>query len=404
MIVRTLNNVYKRICYIVILLPLIILFVGYNTSYSIEPDCVTGINVEVPEYGVVIIRGPLEWGNNAKTYSVNTKYVNNRWIAFFRYIRHGKYNISFGSMSLVMYIPPCKITKINLTQPTTPTPIITPTPTITPTPRVTISPSPRVGKKFGVGVPYGGLEFDLTKEEWELLGKPLVYNWGISINYKARFGNYYTPMMWGCGNVQNVINWPYYSDYVLLFNEPELQSQANCSPYVAARILREIKTRRPDLKLIVGGTSNNYTWMNTFISAYYTQYGEYPNVSGIHVHIYPYDKEYNSYVSKALRWIDGWRYWLNQRPYMGDELWITEIGLLRNDVDYLQTNAIMRKLFVELQQRDYVTRVYWFAYEGRYGRANANWKSTMLVWNGLRTPLWWTFRDCVDGKCLEVER
>lgn len=304
------------------------------------------------------------------------------------------------------------------TQPSTLTATPTPPPTLTslstlapsPTPESTPAPSPtptRVpayeGEKIGVGMSYA-----IPEEDWRLLGRPLLYAWSARADYGQQYGMYFTPMLAKCNeeSLRQAVDWPRQGDYMLVFNEPDdVDNGSGCGDVrVAARYVHRLHVARPDLRLIVGGIVGGWSWLREFGKSYRNMYGHYPEVAGIHVHVYPRAlNTWQAYSQAAKIRIGSWRAFQEAVPWARGELWITELGVL-DDVPLRLVNAYMRDILVWAAAQDFVSRVYWFAYEGRPGVPNVWWPQTMLVWDGERTPLWWTMQDCVDGECLGVSR
>jgi len=391
-----------------------------------EIACITGFDVITFAPTTVTFHGPTWWGSGAKTYLVNTRQVRTSNgellnVAAARYIPAGPYEIDDGlGHSVTTNVAACEVKRVDMrgAQPTaTPAPQPTATPVSTNTPVPTVAPTsvptatPAATPVFPTRKIGIGATGRLTRAEWKLLGRPLVYVWGISASLADTYGYDYTPEMWGCSDawLQRAKTWPRYGDYMLLFNEPEYWQQANCPPDVAARVTYELHQARPDLKLIVGGVNNAWYWMRQYDDAYMRMYGTHVPASGIHVHVYPRgNMTWQEYATEARAQINGWVAFQNMYPWFSGQLWITEMGILDQDKDFLFANAYMRSMLRWIYQHPNVDRVYWFAYEGETGKANASWRPTMLVWNGERTPLWAAFRDCTDmytdTLCVGVER
>jgi len=373
----------------------------------VHAQCVTGLVIVTDNPTTVKFVGPTWWGAGAKTYYVNTKVVAGENRAYLRYIAAGPYvvtdTIYGGSMNV--YANACQDTFYYLHS-ATPTPTPTSVPTATPTPRPTANPTPTPppfpDRKFGVGMTY-----TMSAAEWEALERPLVYSWSANTSYANQFGYHYTPMMWGCtgAHLQSAIAWPRTGDYMLFLNEPESPTQANCSPATAAQYLHDLHEARPDLRIVAGGVNNSWSWMAGLGNEYATRYGTSPPIAGIHVHAYAWGQaDWRANAQAIIGQINGWKSFQDQHPWAQGELWVTETGILENSRDFMWSNAVLRELVLTFAGDGRVTRLYWFAYEGAPGVANAEWRPTMLVWDGERTPLWWAMRDCVDGACLSVER
>jgi hypothetical protein len=148
-------------------------------------------------------------------------------------------------------------------------------------------------------------------------------------------------------------------DYWLVFNECEIVGQCEQLPEVQAEfyhdeILPRIAQGDPNAQLIIGGTTAHecgLAWLERFVRAYQTSYGEGPPRAGWHFHIYPDVVPHPDFwqpgeVCPNEAWVgtgqgvadlahyvadaERVRRWWSAYGSPDDEIWITETGCLTN--------------------------------------------------------------------------
>ncbi len=195
------------------------------------------------------------------------------------------------------------------------------------------------------------------------------YNWGPNSDGATNYQNYdlsFAPMAWN-GNFDETRLRNFYSNhpdenFLLGFNEPNFQDQANMTPAYAAQrwvILEEIAADF-DLKLVspavnyCGGCTlvdgspidnDPTTWLDMFFTAYQNSYGQQPQVDYIAVHWYDYGLE--SYLDKFTNY---------NKPIWLTEFanWHDETITLAEQIDYMENAVAM------LEAREDIYRYAWF--------------------------------------------
>lgn len=76
------------------------------------------------------------------------------------------------------------------------------------------------------------------------------------------------------------------SEVLLAFNEPEWASQANMSPEIAAKTLRYLEDHWIGEIWCCGNLVGSSGWLDRMMAAYKDEYGELPELAGVHLHIY----------------------------------------------------------------------------------------------------------------------
>lgn len=73
---------------------------------------------------------------------------------------------------------------------------------------------------------------------------------------------------------------------LLVFNEPEYQSQGDTTPAEAARALRYLEEHWPGELWCCGNLVSSHGWLDQMLTAYKAEYGEMPRLAGVHLHVY----------------------------------------------------------------------------------------------------------------------
>lgn len=73
---------------------------------------------------------------------------------------------------------------------------------------------------------------------------------------------------------------------LLLFNEPEWDTQGNTDPTTAATALRHVERYWPGEIWCCGNLVSHPLWMDQMLTAYKAEFGQAPRLAGVHLHIY----------------------------------------------------------------------------------------------------------------------
>lgn len=169
-----------------------------------------------------------------------------------------------------------------------------------------------------------------NQEDLSRLGKDIwFYDWGS----RAYDNPNYVPMSW-CGEDPNL---PLdYSGYLLLFNEPEVETQCNITPQEGIDHYLILKDKYPDARFIVGNTTfwgGWQYWLNFFWDlCNANQACIMPEYWGVHVYISG-DPSWVPYVKTELTHLHN---------KIGGVFWITEFAEIGGDV---KTDSALMSLF-----------------------------------------------------------
>jgi len=312
----------------------------------------------------------------------------------------------------------------------TPTPVPTPTatkgpntPTPTPTRVNTPTRQPSPGTKQGLTWTHADT---IPARKIAAAGARAVHHWGYNASKALaaiNAGLVYYPVQWDCSRGANSVNEGAIRAFInaaphklkgltwLAFNEPELEHQAGCTPLQAARAFHKLDQilRRgsnpadPTAKLYCCGTIAPYTdFLRQFANEYHDQYGEYPPVDGVHIHLYRGE-------SRRLNWcrlrdhLDAFRSWQSGQAWLADKpIVVSEWGVLSNsrdhpdDPQYLTgdctpgcTCDIMAQMWNVFEERSYVEHhLWWTAYvDPSSGDPNQYWDNGNIFANRYGTRL-----------------
>jgi hypothetical protein len=130
------------------------------------------------------------------------------------------------------------------------------------------------------------------------------YNWSLQGNNTDQF----VPMAWG-GKETPLQT----TGYLLFLNEPESKVQANKTPEQAVELLKTLKAKRPNLKIIVGGCGAiaGFEWMDKFKAI-----NTVP-IAGYHIH---------GYIETGVNLEHIVGYWTYIKTNFPGEIWVTEFA------------------------------------------------------------------------------
>lgn len=123
----------------------------------------------------------------------------------------------------------------------------------------------------GVGSTYSQCEY--MDGEW-------YYNWGMSL---PDCGIESVPMLWD----ETFIGLPIFatSKWLMGFNEPDVSSQSDISPQMAAVLWKDVESIYSD-KMLVSPSVLDLSWLNSWYEEYARLYGKPPRVDATGIHCY----------------------------------------------------------------------------------------------------------------------
>ena len=185
-------------------------------------------------------------------------------------------------------------------------------------------PSSRLSKKRGIGYGTGGGQQEFSPQDFAVIGERMSwwYDWSPSSNESVRevyppLGIDFAPMAWGLNFNEN--NMRQYLDsnpdvkYLLGFNEPNFENQANLTPQQAADAWPILESIADDYNLkIVGPAVNNSSTYGAwdYLDAFFEACTDC-RVDFIGVHVYRKDQErFKEFIREAYQY--------------GKPVWLTE--------------------------------------------------------------------------------
>ena len=185
-------------------------------------------------------------------------------------------------------------------------------------------PSSRLSNKRGIGYGTGGGQQELSPLDFEIIGERMSwwYDWSPSSNESVRevyppLGIDFAPMAWGLNFNEN--NMRQYLDsnpdvkYLLGFNEPNFENQANLTPQQEADAWPILESIADDYNLkIVGPAVNNSSTYGAwdYLDAFFEACTDC-RVDFIAVHVYRKDQErFKEFIREAYQY--------------GKPVWLTE--------------------------------------------------------------------------------
>ena len=170
------------------------------------------------------------------------------------------------------------------------------------------------------------------------------------------------------------------SRYLLVFNEPDVPSQANLTPTEGAVRYRNVRKAvlgiDPDVRFIVGGTQAwRWDWCRDFVAEYNRLYGAGSfRADGWHFHAYAQGNwdTARQQIEVYITWWQGL-----DDAVKGTELWITETGVLES---WANTEPFMRSLLAYIPTQPLITRYAWYCTNDEY--APQNWNGDLVTLDG----------------------
>lgn len=199
------------------------------------------------------------------------------------------------------------------------------------------------------------------------------------------------PMLWDEASVDKEIGGN--SDWLLGFNEPDLPTQANITPTLAAELWHEIERVYPD-KRLVSPSVLSLAWLNEWYGACRVLYGRAPRLDAIAVHCY------GAWTAAggAMTCIDTLGRFVDwAKAHDVPEVWITEYAFLpcwsEGEPGSIEFMDAMQTYF---KSEPAITRHAWFqlSYEGRESWSWGSHCNTSLIdfKSGELTPLGVAYR------------
>lgn len=243
---------------------------------------------------------------------------------------------------------------------------------------------------------------------------PMVYNWGPGpspqqpmnlphLDFPERF----VPMQYGCSEASllrlfEAIEQQDYSGPLLVFNEPDRQDQANCSPDRAVEVFQQLVEFRDayrfvtknELMLVVGGVAEptaGITWMNQFLDTYKNRYGAHPLqdnlASAVHFHLYPqfaYDNGEQAFLD-IVQQLQIWQMWLKENNV---QAWVTEVGVLNAPFQPISEEEFLKFLdrsLTHLSGHHQIEHAFVFTLNSVSGTKSEDFVKTALIRDGRET-------------------
>jgi len=218
-------------------------------------------------------------------------------------------------------------------------------------PLIRAAPRPALG---GVGLsgPYAAVV---------ALGTQWYYNWSWKQPVSAPIPDpRFVPMIWGRGSMNHlaeaVATARAGGGYLLLFNEPDHEGQANISPEDAAGLLHQIEQQAANVRLVSPAPSQlDPDWLWRMVAEYEARYGEKPRLDAIAAHYYCWEGDW----TKARDYLISVRQQALAHGY-DVPIWLTEFGGECWKADN-HNEEIMRNLIPWMKSQPWMGRYAWFA-------------------------------------------
>jgi len=274
--------------------------------------------------------------------------------------------------------------------------------------------------------PKRGVSFNFTNDaDLKALqpGTSWFYNWGTTPNnvtntYNSVYGYEFCPMAWN-GNwnsdaIRTYVKAHPDCKYILAFNEPNFNSQANMTPRQAADRWPALKALAQELGLKIISPACNYSpdaygtpkkWFDEFF-----QYVDINDVDGIAIHSYMgwasatigYVQEYIGYYHKPI-WLTEFCAWDNFTQNQGGTA-LQQRKAMIDMIDFLENEPMVARYAWFIPRRDqYTTPTY--PYMELLSNTNGTEKGVLT-----ETGMVWTYMSSYDkafyhdvDACIEAE-
>ncbi len=196
------------------------------------------------------------------------------------------------------------------------------------------------------------------------------YNWAITaFNSSVDEGVAHVPMLWGASeeNLAGLADITDDSNYILGYNEPDIESQANISPAEGLKAWRAVEALgRRTVSPASANPNGDIEWVSKFLEGDYDSEGvfvEGTDCDAIGIHSYGASTN----LTRLLDAVD--KVWNTYHK----PIWVTEVSVMgRKGTSYdnsyenvevrKKVEEYVEKLVGELDKRDYVERYSWFPY------------------------------------------
>lgn len=185
---------------------------------------------------------------------------------------------------------------------------------------------------------------DSVKGSWE-------YAWDAQPPDCAGVEN--VPMIFGDYDINATLTGN--SQWLMGFNEPDLQDQANLSLAKAVQLWRQIEQKYPNRKLLAPAPSGaNPNWIVDFRNIYISTYGTPPRFNGLAVHCYAwYASDCISHTQKFETWANAWGV---------AEIWVSEFSFSPASPSSPSQSLREAQTYINWMTNEAkVTRYAWFA-------------------------------------------
>lgn len=230
-------------------------------------------------------------------------------------------------------------------------------------------------------------------------GGKAVQHWGYNATKSSAAidaGLVYYPTQWDCAQGEASVDEAAIRSFInsnpsklkgltwLAFNEPDLESQADCTPSQAARAFHRLdevlrsgnNPADPTAKLYCCGLVDSAKWfgfLQGFKDVYGNEYGGSPPVDGVHLHLYNAQGARLNWCRLVNR-LDSFRNWQSSQSWLaGKPIVVSEWGVLSstseypNDPQYMVGNCTpgcecdtMAQMWNAFEQRSYVLHHLWW--------------------------------------------
>ncbi len=219
------------------------------------------------------------------------------------------------------------------------------------------------------GLAMGGDMSDTV--EMKKMNLSWYYNWGTTaFNNSVDDEVAHVPMVWGIGedNIAEIPNITDDSNYILGYNEPDIESQANATPAEGLKYWPLIEaTGKRTVSPASANPNGASSWVTSFLNGDYDEDGvfiEGADCDAIAVHSYGASTN----ITRLLGAVDDvWNTY--HKP-----IWVTEVSVMgrkgtsydnsyENEAARKAVIEYVEKMVEELDKRDYVERYAWFPYD-----------------------------------------
>jgi hypothetical protein len=190
-----------------------------------------------------------------------------------------------------------------------------------------------------------------TEDTHVKLGTSWHRSWGLYVWWN--YNRYGVPCVWGEYLVDQAIQIGIggNSPYVLGFNEPDREDQANLTPLEAAPLWHTLTEAHTERLFASPAIVESDTWLTDFRTEYIGMYGEPPRMDVIDIHCYADDPVSDlARVDYALARASDWAI---------NEVWVSEFQYGHRQEQGAADRLV--EFFDGLESRLPVTKIFWFS-------------------------------------------